>query len=647
MSWFEFFPVFAAVVAIMLGIGAPIAAALRLRGIAFLGVAIGASVASIGVSSLVAPWLGLAWSMIPPLALSLLVGLVVLPLRSRLTVRPDQHGRNEWGRPFLIQSFAVVLGSALTLMLVAPQIGAPDHPAQTYDTVFHLNAVEWILDTGNASPTAMTMATPGRVVSFYPTVWHSIVAIVVQLTGVSVAVATNAVALVVASVVWSVACVFLARVLFGRAPFHAVLVGGLSAVFGAFPAMLLWFGVLYPNLLAVSILPLALALLTALVQRRSMLGMRPVAVALIAAWVVGGMTLAHPNALFSLFVITIPLVVYAVVLAVRRTAPGRRIRAAIISIGAAIALFAVEAFAFARTTTSDNGWMPSRSFPAAVREALTNSPIDLSYAWVVSAFMLVGIIVACRRPRLRWAVAAYLLTVLLYAVAIAWPAGPLRTAITGVWYNDSYRLAALTPVLAIPLAALGAVRVARWIAGGVRIGRRTRRTPGLPWLIAAILVGVLAIGVPFAWTVSDSSRLIAARYHLDERSVMLSADEAALLARIPELVPEDAVIAGNPWNGSTLVYAYTGWQTLFPHVGGSYPEEYWAIATGLADGAPDACAAAHDLGVTHVLDFGGRYIFGKDERADQYPGLTAVTDSDALSLVAEQGDARLYEVTGC
>ncbi|WP_022888301.1 DUF6541 family protein [Agromyces italicus] len=645
MTWFEFIPVFATVVALLIGIGAPIAGAVGLRGIAFIGVAIGSSVASIGLSSVIAPWIGLSWTVFAPLGFSILVALALLLLRRRLTIAPRPGGRNEWGRPFLAQLFGVLLGSTLALAWIAPQIGDPGHPAQTYDTVFHLNAVEWILDTGNASPTAMTMTTPGRTTGFYPTLWHAIVAIVVQLTGASIPVATNAVALVVASVVWSVACVFFARVLFGRAPFHAVLVGGLSAVFGAFPALLLRFGVLYPNLLAVSLLPIALALLAALVQGRPRLGMRPVALALAAAFVIAGLTLAHPNALFSLFVLTVPLVVDAVVRIVRRSAPERRVRTALISATGAAALFAVEAFAFSRATTSDNGWMPSRSFPAAVREALTNSPLDLDYAWVVSALMLIGLVVAIRRPRLRWAVAAYLLSVLLYSVAIAWPAGDLRTAITGTWYNDSYRLAALTPVLAIPFAALGAVRVARWLVRGVRLGRdRSRRTAGLRPLATMIIVGALAIGVPYATTVIDSSRVIADRYRLDDASMMVSDREAAFFERIPELVPEDAVIAGNPWNGSSLVYAYTGLRTVFPHVGGAYPGGYWALADGLAEATPEACESARDLGVTHVLDFGDQYIFEEDERAEKYPGLTELREGPGLRLIAADGELALYKV---
>ncbi|MFF2274891.1 DUF6541 family protein [Agromyces sp. NPDC058126] len=644
MSWFEFLPVFAAVLVLMIGVGAPIAGALRLRGIAFFGVAIGSSIASIGLSSIVAPWIGLSWTVFIPLGFSVLVALAMLPLRRRLTTAPAPGGRSEWGRPFLAQAFAVLLGTTLTLLWIAPQFGAPDHPAQSYDTLFHLNAVQWILDTGNASPTAMNMTTPGRASGFYPTLWHAIVAIVVQLTGASIVVATNAVALVVASVVWTVACVFLARVLFGRAPFHAVLVGGLSAVFGAFPAMLLWFGVLYPNLLAVSLLPVALGLLAALVQQRSMLGLRPVALALVAVWVVGGMTLAHPNALFSLFVLTVPLVVYAVVRVVRRAVPERRALVAVVATTTAAALFAVEAFAFSRATTGDNGWLPTRNFPAAVREALTNGPIDLGYAWVVSAFMIIGLVVAVRRPRLRWAVAAYLLGVLLYSVAIAWPVGPFRTAITGAWYNDSYRLAALTPVLAIPLAALGAVRVARWLVRGIRLGRDRSRRIGLPALATMILVGLLAIGVPYASTVTDSSRFLADGYRFDDDSVMLSDQEAAFLERIGDLVPENAVIAGNPWNGSSLVYAYTGLRTVFPHVGGAYPGEYRALAEGLAEGTPEACAAARELGVTHVLDFGEQYIFEADPRSESYPGLSELDESAGLVLIAAEGELGLYEV---
>ena len=50
----------------------------------------------------------------------------------------------------------------------------------------------------------------------------------------------------------------------------------------------------------------------------------------------------------------------------------------------------------------------------------------------------------------------------------------------------------------------------------------------------------------------------------------INPDELQLFEDVAELTPEDAVIAGNPWNGSALAYAFTGRRVLFPHVGGAY-----------------------------------------------------------------------------
>jgi hypothetical protein len=137
-------------------------------------------------------------------------------------------------------------------------------------------------------------------------------------------------------------------------------------------------------------------------------------------------------------------------------------------------------------------------------------------------------------------------------------------------------------------------------------------------------------------------------FRLDALSGSVNPDELELFGDVDRLVPQDAVIAGNPWNGSALVYAYTGRRALFPHVGGAYTPAHRAVAEGLADATPEACAAARELGVTHVIDSDDRMLFVGDARAELYPGLTDLPrDPEGLTLVAERGDARLYEVTGC
>lgn len=60
---------------------------------------------------------------------------------------------------------------------------------------------------------------------------------------------------------------------------------------------------------------------------------------------------------------------------------------------------------------------------------------------------------ALRRARTSWLVPAHLMVCTLYVVgATTW-----SSVWTGVWYNDSPRIAALVPVTAAPLAALGLV----------------------------------------------------------------------------------------------------------------------------------------------------------------------------------------------
>ncbi|WP_286329421.1 DUF6541 family protein [Agromyces marinus] len=582
-----------------------------------------------------------------PLVLSLAIAAIAIPFRRWLLARRAGPGRDEWGRPFSVQALAIGLGAALTLIHLTSGMGAPDHPSQSYDTIFHLNAVQWVIDTGNASPFEMTMTTPERSSNFYPTPWHAIVAIVVQLSGASITVATNATMLAVASLVWTVSCVFFARVLFGRSSLHTLLAGGFSATFGAFPAMLTWFGVLYPNLLAVSLLPIPLALLTAVVQRRPAFGLRVWTLIAVALASIGATALAHPNALFSLFVLGAPLLVVEIIGRVRRARPDRRARTAVAAIGAGVLVFAAIVYAFSRATTRDNAWLPTRNFPSAMREAITNTPIDLTAAWVVTVMVLVGAGIAILRPRLRWVVASWLLAALLYSIAIAWPVGPFRTAITGVWYNDSYRLAVLTPILAVPLAVLGTVTVAKWVLRASRRiarGGERREPTGRRVAIVVSSVGILAVGLSFLSVLADSTRFVGYRYALGPNSPMLSDREIEFFGTIQDLVPEDAVVAGNPWNGSSLVYAYTGRRTVFPHTGGAYPESYRDLASGLADLTPEACRTALDLGVTHILDFGDRFVFQNDDRAQTYEGLTNVQESDGIRRVAGAGDLALFEV---
>ena len=650
MSWFEAIPALTVAVLTVVLIGAPFAWAVGARGITFLGLSVASSVSAVALSSVVAPLVGLPWNLLAPFLVSLPLAAIGFALR-RFFVLPPLPGAREWGSVFGWSLAAVALGGTLVAFSVLPAIVQADTPSQTYDAIFHLNAVQWVLDTGDASPINMTMSTPGSSGSFYPTPWHAIVALVVQLTGVGVVVATNAVAVATAAFVWPVACVFLARALFGPGRLALVLTGAMSAAFASFPIVLLGFGVLYPNLLAVALVPIALGLLVMALRQDSAATLKPVALWLLTAWVVLGMSIAHPNALFSLFALSAPLLVQACVVFVRRRRreprSGGPIAAAVVALAAT---FALEAFLWTRVATSDNAWLPDRPFLVSIAEAALAGPGNLTLGFAASIVVLTGVVITLFRRRLLWLSASWAVAVLLFAVANGGPEGALRDAITGLWYNDSFRLAALLPIVAVPLAVQGLLAIIRFAQRGANRMLPGSRTPaatrGVSAAVAVALVAIAVAGTQFG-NIQAARSSLAATYRMSDTSPLLGTAERDFLAEVGRIVPEGSVIAGNPWNGSSLVYAYTGRAALFPHVGGSYPPSYRDVAAGLAQGTPAACAAADALGVDYVLDFGDRYVFAEDKRADQYGGLTAVEDSSVLTVVAEDAGLKLYEVTGC
>ena len=126
----------------------------------------------------------------------------------------------------------------------------------------------------------------------------------------------------------------------------------------------------------------------------------------------------------------------------------------------------------------------------------------------------------------------------------------------------------------------------------------------------------------------------------------LTPDEVTLLERLPEHVPADEVVAGNPWTGAGMTYAIGDRKPLMPHLLMEIDDETEAINDGLSTATPGsaACRAVRDKHVGFVLDFGDLQI---NNAVEDYPGLDDLADSDVVREVDRQGEAVLYEVVGC
>lgn len=645
-------------------LGLPAALALRLRGFAIAIVAIPAGFAVLALAPLIAGFAHVRWSLLPALALAAALALVLLLLRRWLGAPRLERGTrpNRPHRLWIPIGAAAIGGAAIATSLVL-SLKTADAVSQTYDAIFHLNAVRRILETGNASPLGMDLVNPGHP-TFYPTLWHGFVALVAQLSGASIPLATNAVLFTVSAIVWPIGAVALGRAVAGPSVRATVVSGIIAAAFPNFPLSLAGFGVLYPNLLSLTLLPFVLVAALQLLDLGQARRADPLSEGsrwLLLLGSVGAAVLAHPNAVHVLL-LWLAAPVAATAIRAFRNGPvasttgllrparlGRAPRIALAVLGA-VAFVVLVVVAWYLGRTSDHPWGGSHSSPlGTVLDAIGSTPRLEGHNWPVTILVLLGALIAVVGFGRRWLLGVSLVLIAFYVVADGFPPADWRTFFLSPWYNDPWRLAALVPLGALPLAVIGASAAAA-IAGTAL--RRTARMFGGTRVVRHRALW-FAFGTAFLLASTQGAGAFAAvnyvssKYEFDQRSALLSPDERALLERLPGKVPANAVIADNPWNGSGLAYALADRRVLAPHTGGAYSPEVTAITSGIDRGTVEACTAAQKLGVEYVLDFGRDYVFPGTPRAQPYIGVSGVERSDVLTEIDRQGNAVLYKITGC
>lgn len=657
MSWWSTAPLLIAIAAIFFLPGALIAWASRVRGFALVALAPALTVTVASVAAIIAPLLGITWSLIPVIGLTIVVAVIAFFV-ARISGRhwPVHVPRTRTLRLPVMELLAVLLGSFLVGRRLVYVFGRPEWFSQTFDNVFHLNAIRYIIDTGSASSFTVSSMTGG---SFYPSAWHDIVALAITVTGIQIPVAVNLVNIVVGALIWPIACIYLVQQVVGRRTLPTLMAGILSAAFGAFPILLLDFGVLYPNVLAISLLPIALgAGLNALglVRDRS----QPSVVSwLLFAAVLPGLSLAHPSSSMALLALLVPPLLglwwraVGLRLSVWRT-QGKSLLAlvSLLLVGAGVL---VVAWKKVRPPEVAAFWPPVQTTGRAIGELIAMSQIGRPVSWVVMLLVLVGLVKLIGHRQHLWLVGMYAVLGALFVIVASFPSGPFRTFFTGVWYNDPPRLAALLPVVALPLAVVGGSHIGEWVEDNwgksfrAWIDQRVPTNPSVmrygSFILAVFLLGALTVGTQQA-NVRAAAVAAAPGYHLTENSRLVSSDELALIDRLESHVPANSVIVGNPWNGSALAFALADRRMLQMHMLSEIPagaeEIYDHLDEALSD--PDVCPAVRRLNVRYVLDFGHHEVHGGD---NGFRGLDNLVANGVAKVVDSQGEARLYELTVC
>ncbi|WP_324650841.1 DUF6541 family protein [Georgenia sp. H159] len=663
MTWVETVPTAALLLVVLVVPGWVYVHALGVRGLVALAAAPAATAGVLGVLTVALGAVGLAWSLPVVVTALVLVG-VVLTVGGRILLR----GSRASGRPRLgpgpagLVAAGVAAGTALVTVAFADAVVTPDAVPQMHDSLFHLNGAELVTRTGDASPLGSMQGLygQGRGGGFYPTLWHALVALGASVSGVVPA--TNVLIVVGVVLPWMLGVAALAHVAAPRHPLVASLAPVVAASSVVFPTVAVMFKGMYPFGLGVALTPATLALAAAVLpqlhrggwtaveaRRRGRLG--PWLALALAA---GGVVLAHSSGLAALGFLGAPLVVVACWRAGRqRRRAGQQLLGWVLALAPVVVLGLLVAAVF---TVPKLQAMAGFSSPegsrvdALLHVLLGSTPQETAGNLAVALLVLVGLVTAWLNA--RWLAWAWLVALLLF-VAASGPDGALRT-LTGFWYKSPDRLESLLVTVSAVLGAWGAVAVGRAVLVAVPNRRTGDRGPvGAGVLAGAVAVVVVLVAALSSGTFSAQERAgtTASAYRPEEmvHPPWATQDELDFIRELDDVLPEDAVVVGDPMNGASLVQALTDSRAYLPILGES------ALSTDQRYLQENFHDIGSDPRVCEILRDGGVEYFYRDESvpygrrslADMRPGLYDVDVTSGFELLASSGSAEVYRIVAC
>ena len=538
---------------------------------------------------------------------------------------------------------ALIIGWVLIHSADSPE-QFPQHP----DTIFHLGTTQWMAQNLDVSFQHGLRFTGTLTNTSYPVGFHSMAATVSLITGVPAVVSTSALVLATAAVIWPFGMGLLSRTVFGGAV--AAGLGALSsALFIAFPFMLIGFGPVWPNLYGQAMVPAVLSAALGVIGILARNGQSPGAPATCTVVILAalpGLAVAHPQAVLTAAVLA---AVATWTAAARRFCggpgtPHRRLPFLVVN--AVLAAAALASVALAPASMRDTGEPgPEMTSADALSDIAGLAPRDAGAEPAMGVVVLLGIAIVIILLRTAlWIVPALALFTVAYFLNTAVDDTVARM-VTWPWFNNAIRLAGVA-VLPAALAATAAL-----LAPARLIALRLTGGGSRAWMVESACASGLAalLAIPTGAGIQRDIEWLWPYYHPGTARSWVSPEELRDLRELAGSLPEGAVVAASPWNGGSYMYIVAGTRMFWPTEKTNTTTERRLLALLLndIDTNPVICRFAKEAGITHALTGGVPFLWGEEEARMEFGGVDRIHESPAWREVARSGDYRLFEFTQC
>lgn len=672
-SWLHATPQILLAVGILAVPGLVVGLSLRLRLWDAVGLSAPLSLGVLALANEGASHAGIRWGLPVIVGTTMVVAALCLACvllfdrsRGRATsagARADAAGWAGWqhGIAALVTLGAAVVGA----IAVARGIGTPHSLNQTFDGVFHVNSINAIAQHHSAATSVIAGVTnPGLPGGFYPPTFGGAGGLLVIYGGVNAIEAANIMA-VAMTAVWPLTLSIAVR-RFARPRVFGYSIAMVGAVTVAlFPALLLRFGTLWPNALSYLALAPALVVLLRLLALDGAGRGEPPAdrLPLLATWIaaaisIPGLALAHPGAVYLVFYLAIPALIWVGWhrFVIQSTAgPHKRALAGVATVGVVGVLFVGVVWASSHISSIESVrhqyWPPVERWDQAIGQVLLlGSPLNPPNL-ALAVLALSGAFVALRSPIGRYLLASF---VIVAAMAVATSAIQTHATMrwTGFWYNDPYRLFAALAAIVAPLVALGADELRSQLAVGIgRLeGAGVLRWPSR-YLSASVAGGLVVcvgiVGLQGGLGTRKISNVVSSSY-ANAPHHLVNAGEAAMFERLKTKIPAGMTIAGDPFTGEALAGVLSGHPVIYATFGQPRVPDRQLVAAEFSayQESRDVCAAVKRLKIAVVIT-GRHYFMENANRHRWFAGFDRLAHTPGLTKIDSGGGATAYRVGNC